>query len=133
MAETLRTRGLFLVAPHSLTLVCTRKIANFPVSEPIYTSSLPCFKCIEILLFGSGRFCACPFYVSSLGLLPFHSGMLFAASEPSASALDHPSSLSCGCPSLWFGFFFLRLLPRIPPPAKAALVPACITWGNSEE
>lgn len=71
MAETLRTRGLFLVAPHSLTLVCTRKIANFPVSEPIYTSSLPCFKCIEILLFGSGRFVPVPFMCHPWACFPF--------------------------------------------------------------
>lgn len=88
--------------------------------------------CTEISLWKSTFLCL-SFYVSSLGLLPFLSGMLFVATELKASPLDHPSSLSCGCPSLWFGFFFLHVLPRTPPAAKAALVPACITWGNSEE
>lgn len=56
------------------------------------------------LLFGSRHFGACPFYVSSLDLLPFHSCVFFPATELNASPPDHPSSLSCGCPPplVWF-------------------------------
>ena len=117
-----------------------KEAGPFP-SEPIYASSLPCFKCTKIALWMSTFFFfACRFYVSSLGLL------LSLSLSPSPS-LSVSLSLACcfqprslmlppwttlaastvGVLLLWFGFFFLQLLPRSPPAAKAALVPACIT------
>lgn len=123
-AKTVRTRGLS--SPNS-ALVCKRKLADFPVSEPISTSSLPCFKCTEIALWKSTFFLPVPFMCHPWACFPFS---LTCSFQPLSLMLLPWTTLAAstvGVLSLWFGFFFLHLLPRTPPAAKAALVPACIT------
>lgn len=89
----------------SLALLCSVQ-GSWPISLSQSLFILRAFLVLSTqkLLFGSLHFCACLFYVSSLGLLPFHSCVFFPATEINASPLDHPSSLSCGCPSplVWF-------------------------------
>lgn len=71
MARTLRTRGLSSCSTQCEVLVSTTKLANFPVSKPIYTFSLPCFKCTEITLWKSTFFVPVPVMCRLSACFPF--------------------------------------------------------------
>ena len=108
---------------------------SWPISRPPSprrsAASLPACECAQTALWKSTF--PCLFHASSLGLLPSHRCVFPPAAELHASPWTTLAASAVGVLRLCFGFFFLRLLPRSPPAAKAALVPACITCGGAEE
>lgn len=117
VAETVRTRGLSSPTQHSIALISTGKLANLPVPEPIYISSLPCFKGTEILL--GSRFCAFLLCVSSWACLRFTFTCPLEPLRVMHLPWTTPVASAVGVPPLWLGFFLL-LLPGTLPGAKAA-------------
>lgn len=121
----------FLLMPRAAWLWSVQ--GSWPISLFRNLFIHPAFLVVSVqkLLSGSRHFCA-SFKYHPWARFAFTLAYSFQPLSLMLLSWTTLAASAVGVLRLCFGFFFLHLLPRSPPAAKAALVPACITWGNTE-